>query len=144
MLDGHLEGKKVLRNSLPADKSRKKNMHLVYLHRSFICAMIVERPYFTMRDASRRKSDRAGPRCQVPAQYVGADILSEWNVEGVRKPRRGLLGSVSRLAAELNNSQWSRQIWLAKLACALMVQLKFPEPTLIQGLGLPRNFRLGM
>lgn len=33
---------------------------------------------------------------------------------------------------------------LQKLACALTVQLiKFPEPTLIQGLGLPRNFRLG-
>lgn len=107
MLDGHLVGEEVLRNILPVDKSRKKK-HVLSLLTSFIhlrhdCRKAV----FTMRDASRRESDRAGPRCQVPVQYVRADILSEWNVERIRKPLWGLLGSVSRLVAELNNETQS-------------------------------------
>lgn len=83
MLDGHLDGEKVLRNSLPADKSRKKKYALSLLTSIVHLRHDCRKPVFTMRDASRRKSDRAGPRCQVPAQYVRAAILSEWNVEGI-------------------------------------------------------------
>lgn len=63
---------------------------------------------FTMQDTSRRKADRAGPRCQVPVQYVGADILV--GVEFRKNPKanltrqRGLLGSVSFLVAKLNSA----------------------------------------
>lgn len=101
MLDGHLVGEKVLRNSLPGDKSRKKKYVLSlltsFIHLRHDCRKAV----FTTRDASRRKADRAGPRCQVPVQQVW------WNVERIRRPIRGLLGSESRLVAELNNETQS-------------------------------------